>query len=277
MARHTLSKIEPGHGPMVPEDQWERAGMTPNGRQLFKEQMPVLHKYPDLDMEGERKLQDLKIELAEAKRVSVDEIDFEYGDGIPEDFRIRYDFIVRRHRVWARHFQTDQKLYPRNDHKVVWVERMFFVESDGQFNQYKHIYTPPSPEELAALERAGKAGELLEELSGMIVDMGMDAESFLHAVRAGRAVLDQEDEEPAMAVPTPDEDEGVPDAADDAQASAEAADDAEEDVEYPVNLGFGRWELSNGTVIEDSKKPAALKAEEQIQEKKKAMSDIPEV
>lgn len=278
----TLRQLEPLHGPFHPHPDWKRVGMTPRGDQLFKERLPQIQKYPDLDMDGEKLVAELRDELSEdlpSQFPDPDAIDFEHGDGIPESYAIRYDMISKRHRVWARHFQTDQKLYPRNDHEVIWIERTFFVESDGMGNQYKHFYNPPTPEQIAAIERDGKIDSFMRELAGMAVDAGMTAEELLAASMAGTAVVPQESasDDDFIAPPGADEDDSAGQARDiDDDPPSNGAAPAD-DVDYPVHRGFGSWELSNGTVTDQGvKKEEAIKLEEEIQAARSAQAAQPD-
>lgn len=166
-----LSRIRQFHGPVVPESQWERAGTTPNGRQLYIERTSRSRAVPDYEdavcdaCEGSKKTKNGKFECPKCS-----------GTGI----------VVGKRR-YAKNPLTGEPLYPKNKPEFYIHERMFFIESDGQGNQYKVDWAPPTPEQIAADAHTRAVAEMLPKLAGALVDTGLGMDEIVERLTAPRA------------------------------------------------------------------------------------------
>ena len=164
-----MTRIEQMHGPVVPESGWERAGTTPEGRQLYIERTPRSRAVPDYE--------DAVCEVCDgAKKVKGNDCPACNGTGMTEGKR-RY----------AKNPQTGEPLYPKNKPEFYIHERMFFIDSDGQGNQIKIDWAPPTPEQIAANEHAKAVAGMIPRLAGALVDSGLDMDEIIDRLTAPKA------------------------------------------------------------------------------------------
>lgn len=222
-----LTSIQPMHGPVVPAENWKMHGMTPDGRQLFTERFRMNKAIPDMiGMTDDEVL----AEMALAKK-----------EGRP----------MKGERRWRQHPVNNQPLVPMNRRRIVDVERMFFVASEGNFNQGKIFYVPPTAEELEAAKRDGKVATVLRSLAEALVDKNSHLsveEIVARMVAGGPVVADRETYEQAFGEP--------------GQRVEGAFTPPDPDIEYPLDIRAAkgknkrRWKLSNGQEFEGTKDEA---------------------
>jgi hypothetical protein len=213
-----LTRIKPMHGPVVPAPNWTPAGVTPDGRQLFIERFKTNDAVPDY-------LPPTADEIEAAKREGRE---------------------PQGERRWRRHPINAEPLVPMNKRNIIDVERMFYVDSQGNFNQEKMFYTPPTPEELAAAKREGKMEAVMRKLAEGLVDSPLDPDEIVARLLKVGVTPTREEYESAfdeaaqqVVVPEPADELGDVDA-----------------TEYPLSVGKNKWQLSSGIVFKGNKKEA---------------------
>ena len=149
------SQLKPQHGPVVIDPAWEQSGVTPDGRQLFTERFRTNRAQPDIQPPSPEEIARAEAEGREP-----------HGE-----------------RRWKRHPINGEPLYPMNKRKIVEVERTFYIESQGNFNQEKMFYTPPTAEEIAAAEREGRMAEIQSMFFGQLADSGLTPEEIMQRVQ----------------------------------------------------------------------------------------------
>ncbi len=152
--------IQKQHGPVVPEAGWKMAGMTPIGQQLYTESIPRSRAVPDYEQ-----IACLNCVGDECRKCS--------GTGI-------YDGP----RIWIKNPLTNAPLYKKNKPEFYTQERMFFIESDGAFNQYKVDWAPPTPEQIEAIRHAKQVAEMVPALASALVDKGLDVDEIVARLTA---------------------------------------------------------------------------------------------
>ena len=215
----TLTRIKPMHGPIIPQENWEMCGMTPDGRQLFTERFRTNKAVPDyegLTTEEILKAQEIKDPVARAK------------------------ILDPSKRRWRKHPLNAEPLVPMNRRRDIQVERVFYVVSEGNFNCAKIFYRPPTKAEIEAASREGKIEEVMRKFAEGLVDQHSHLtadEIVARALKAGPVVADRETYEKEFGEP--------------------GQDVVVDDTKYPLDIGKSkakgkRWRLSNGTEIEGS-------------------------
>ena len=158
--RSTLAKIPKQHGPVVPEAGWKSAGSTPIGQQLYTQSIPMSRAVPlyeeltCTECDGDREL-----------RAGCEECD---GTG-----------KVDGERIWVTNPLNGDRLYPKNKPEFYDQERLFFVESDGAFNQYLVDWAPPTQEEVQAAIHAKQVADMIPNLASALVDKGLDVNEIV--------------------------------------------------------------------------------------------------
>lgn len=225
MARGVLQAIQPLHAELKPPEGAVPFGVTPDGKQLYKEVTRRSRAVPDIDP-------------------------------------------VTGKQRWRKHPTTGDPVYKLNKHKVYDQTRIYFLESGGNGNVMKVDFAPPTPEETAADERAKKVAEMKDTFAEVLVDGNVDPKDLLALVKGGK--VESSEEQPTDTAETAEEtstetsDEQVPD-----------ADEVPEDsTKYPVKLGGGWYELSNGEKIQ-GKEDAVIEAELAVLEAKTAAKEAP--
>lgn len=161
-------------------------------------------------------------------------------------------------RVWKRHPINGEPLYPMNKREDTIVERMFFFESQGNFNVEKHWYAPPTQAELDAAVREKRMAEVMEKFASTLVDSGKSPDELMRRLfEYGPVLTEQEFAEAETGVAA-------------TLAEPVAAVTGEP---YPRKLaGVGRWELSDGTKMQGKRKEAD-EAEALIQQQRAVAQD----
>lgn len=218
-----LTRIKPMHGPIVPQENWRMAGMTPDGRQLFTEHFRMNKAVPDYEgmtTEEILKAMEIKDPVARAKVL---------------------DPSKRR---WRKHPLNAEPLVPMNRRRDVDVERTFYVISQGNFNCEKQFYTPPTEAEIQAAQREGRIESVLRKLAEGLVDKGshLTDDQLVARMLSGGAVLESRE-------------------AYEKQFAEPGQDVVIDDTKYPLDIGKGKmkgkkWRLSNGTEIEGTEDEA---------------------
>ncbi|MCR4339253.1 MAG: zinc finger-like domain-containing protein [Gemmatimonadaceae bacterium] len=163
-----MTRIEKLHGPVVPDPNWERAGTTPEGRQLYIERTPRTRAVPDYEdaicdaCEGSKKTKDMKHDCPKCD-----------GKG-----------MIQGKRRYAKNPLTGEPLYPKNKAEHYVHERMFFIDSDGQGNQVKIDWSPPTPEQIRADLHARAVADMIPRLAGALVDSGLDMDEIVDRLTA---------------------------------------------------------------------------------------------
>lgn len=127
-------------------------------------------------------------------------------------------------RVHQKHQNTGQKLYPMNRPELFTLERVFYLESEGNGNVRKVPYTPPTPEEIAAAERKGKIESMKERVAEVFVDADISPEDLLEFLRSRPYTPQSEIEEEQEEEDLPFVDSTARRAEAEAEAQAEADD-----------------------------------------------------
>lgn len=232
----TIPKL---HGPEIPHPDWEAVGFAPNGKQLFIERFKTNDAVPM--MEPVRN-----------------------PDGTQARDPETGELLERR--VYKRHPINGEPLIPMNKRNIVTVERMFWLESEGNNNVHKHFYTPPTPEEIAAAEREQKIGEVQRAFAESLVDAGWTADEVLKRLTTYGPVLTPEEHEES-------ERERLKAAHD----AALVDEDAGPPVTYPdpVPDTEDEWRLSDGQVFVGSRE-SAEEQEALIQQQRAQAKDVPD-
>lgn len=177
-----LSAMPKLHGEFKPEPGWERAGTTPDGKQLWRERTPRTRPVPDYevltcpDCKGKKQL---KCEECESKTKTQQKSCEECGGTtkVPCE-RCEASGEVQGPRKQRLHPVTGEPLLDKNKAEHYIHERLFYVESDGQGNQYKVDWSPATEEEIAAAERAKKIREVIPAVAGALVDSGLSPDEI---------------------------------------------------------------------------------------------------
>jgi len=141
--------------------------------------------------------------------------------------------IVAGPRLYRKNPVTGENLVPVNKPEPYDQVQVYFLESQGNGNVGKVFYTPPSAEEIAEAQRQRKIAEMQTKFAEVLVDQGYTPDKILEALQ-GRS-------EPS-----------VPDLQE----------------EYPLDLGGGWWQLSDGSKIKHKKSDYAL-----VEEAERAVSE----
>ena len=224
-----LQKIPKIHAQLVPPQNAVMRGTTPDGKQLWYEEIPMSRSVPriipgSVTPENPKGVQEWKKNLA--------------GEGI-YPLRQREDYIWRR---------------------------LYFLESQGNNNVQKVDYVPKTEEQLAAEEKARMVEAMEHALPAALVEAGLTAADLPRILQAGQAQVPVEVDEPEAVEPvaapvvteTTAEVEDV--AEPEAVVEAPVVEPEEKPIHYPVPTGGGWWKLSDGTKIQ-GKKSKAVKAE----------------
>jgi len=171
----TLSRIPVGHGPIVVEAGWEMAGTTPSGQQLYIERTPRSRAVPDHEV----------LECVECSGDKCEKCDWTGG--------------IQGKRIFVKNPMTGEPLYPKNKPEFYTHERMFYVASDGAYNQYKVDWSAPTPDQVAADKHTRDVADMLPALAGALVNAGLSPEEA-----AKRLTTPVPESEPYVA-PTPTE------------------------------------------------------------------------
>lgn len=143
-----------------------------------------------------------------------------------------------------KHAITGQPLYSiyKHEHYVETID--FYLESEGNFNVRMIPWLPPSPEEVATAERERRLREARAALDEALADAEIDPKALIAFLRRAR----------------PDEAEELAPANEDGETA---------DLAYPVHLGFGNWQLSDGSMVK-GKKDKAIEAESKVSDDARA-------
>jgi Zn-finger nucleic acid-binding protein len=163
-----MSRITQLHGPVVPEAGWERAGTTPDGRQLYIERTPRTRAVPDYE--------DVICGTCDGSKVT--------AVGKHECPQCSGTGMMEGRRRYAKNPLTAEPLYPKNKAEHYIHERMFFIDSDGQGNQFKIDWAPPTPEQVAADVHTREVAAMVPRLAGALVDSGLDLEEIVKRLTA---------------------------------------------------------------------------------------------
>ena len=233
MARHHTA-IPKQHGQWEPENNWEPVGRAINGKQLWVERFQ--------DNEPEPMMETIKGPDGTAI------IDPETGE-------------PKQRRVFKRHPVNGEPLYPMNRRNIVTRERMFYVESQGNWNVEKHFYTPPSEEELREIDRKERIQELKDTFFAKLADTGLSPDELMRRLQTYGPVMT---------------DEQIAEADEHAGVVPEPAGDSADEKDYPLKLaGRNQWELSNGTIYTGDEE-GALDAELEVLQRREEMASVPE-
>lgn len=223
-----MLRIQPQHGEFIPSPDWEPAGVAPNGRQLYRERFRTNEAVPMME-------------------------EVLNHDGSPVvDSRTGK---TKMKRVWKRHPINGEPLYPMNQRNIVVKERLFFAESQGNYNVEKHFYKPPTAEEIARAEREGKVTEMYRTFAEALVDTGLTPDEVVRRLTQYGPVMTTEQL---------------------AEAERHAAIGLDEDPtqEYPVQLARGEYRLSDGSTFKGNKS-AAEDAEIEVMRRREEARDNP--
>jgi hypothetical protein len=174
---------------------------------------------------------------------------------------------------WKTDRRTGERITAIRKPKIVKVEKLFYLEDQGNGHVEMVDYAFPTEAELAAQERKKK----IEAMGGgriaeLLVDHGLSAEDAVErlarlsvdsmvddSVDIGQQMLEQVD-----ALSMPDEIVHVGNIPDGVPTVVESSPEQEPEVEYPIPApGVGRWEHSDGT-ISKGKKAEAIEREKEI-------------
>ena len=166
----TLTRIQPLHGPVVPPAHWEMAGSTPpmgsdpGGRQLYTESIPRSRAVPDYE----------QVECTEC-----------FGERQEEPCQeCNGTGKVDGERRWKVNPLNGERLYPMNKPELYTQHRMFYIQSDGQGNQYKVDWAPPTPEQIEAIRHDKAVADMVPALASALVDKGLDVDEIVRRLTA---------------------------------------------------------------------------------------------
>ena len=164
----TLSRIQPLHGPVVPPATWEMAGSTPKGQQLYTESIPRTRAVPDYE----------QIECTECFGERQDEPCEECNGTGKVDGEQR----------WKVNPLNGERLYKINKPEFYTQHRMFYVESDGQGNQLKVDWSPPTPEQIEAIRHDKEVADMVPALASALVERGLSVDEIVSRLTTDPAV-----------------------------------------------------------------------------------------
>ena len=242
-----LQKIPKIHAQLIPPQTAVTKGSTPDGKQLWYEEIPMSRSVP---------------------RILPGSVTPETPKGVQE---------------WKKDL-AGQGIYPlRQREDYIW-KRLYYLESQGNNNVEKVDYVPPTKEHLAAIERARRVVAMKDSLAEALVDGGVTPENLVATLQAGQVRVPVEVEEvpetvgpvvevtTAAAEPTAEVEvvEMVPEVAVAPEPVPEPVAEKPEvpEVTYPVMYAPGRWKLSDGSKLQ-GKKVKAVRAEKALQKAEK--------
>ena len=229
MARQVLQKIKPFHPPEAfkPPKAAEAAGVTPDGKQLFRRTVQCVRAVPRYATtpEAVKRLAELEAQGASATEIA----QTMNREGL---------------RQYRKNQMTGELAYPLNRAEQYMEERTFYVESQGNGNNTLVSYSPPTPEQLAAEGRRRKVAALGGgRLAEVLVDQDITPEELAAVIKGRRGVP-----EPVFAgLPeiTVEDDAGFIDEGDSPVGAVTPADmevEPESDEDEPVKKHKrGRW------------------------------------
>ena len=175
----TLSRIQPFHGPVVPPASWDMAGATPRGQQLYTEDIPRSRSVPDYE----------QVECKECFGELTEERCKECNGSGKVDGEQR----------WKVNPLNGERLYKINKAEFYTQHRMFFVESEGNGNQRKIDWAPPTPEQIEAIRHDKEVADMVPALASALVDRGLSVDEIVNRLTAEPAT-----QEPVV-TPAPEE------------------------------------------------------------------------
>lgn len=270
-----LSRIEPLHSTLVAPQDVEMRGMTPQGDQLFYEEIPrtmavpklvpsTIKIGPCLDCGGDSRT---------GKRGSGKIVDTEWDcyrcDGKGE------------HEIGDQEFKKDpagNRVYPLNRHKRYTQRRLYFIRSQGNANNEKVDYRAPTEREVAEQERSAGIAKMQETLAATLFDEGFTPQELVAKLRGGPGVKREAQtvgpngpvepgDGPVVETEPPVEIKNTEPLG---EMATDGPTEPDPDKTYPYPLGGGHYELSNGDKARGE--DAALKAEIEIQDARKEMA-----
>ena len=232
-----LQKIPKIHAQLIPPQTAVTKGSTPDGKQLWYEEIPMSRSVP---------------------RILPGSVTPENPKGVQE---------------WKKDL-AGQGIYPlRQREDYIW-KRLYFLESQGNNNVEKVDYVPATKEQLAAAEHARRVVAMKDRLAEALVDGGVTPENLVATLQAGQVRVPVEVEAPAepeavepVAGLAPEAVVAEPTAEVEAAVEPEAVVEAPPKVTYPVMYAPGRWKLSDGSKLQ-GKKVKAVRAEKALQKAK---------
>lgn len=136
-----------------PGKDWEEAGRTPWGAQLYR--------------------------VVEKRSGNAPE--YETGP----DGDILTDHNGNPVRAWVRSEISGQKLYPKNRPTYFTIERLFYAFDEGNGNVRMEPYRPPTPEEIEAAKRAKKIEAMQAAWAEKLADSDMSLDELFEAFMRG--------------------------------------------------------------------------------------------
>ncbi len=226
----TLAKIKPLHAPLIPDPRWKIAGATPDNRPLYEEVSKRSRGVPELDDEGEKKMKKLREKYPDNPNGSLSSA----------LLGSKAYHTLRRgpHRQWKTHPVNNEPLLPKNRLELYTLTRTFFLESQGNGNVQKTYWTPPTPEELAALKRDDKILEMGRAMATALVDSDITPAEMVEMIRSGKAIREVSEEQEGHIRETGE------------------IRYPEPDVEYPQMIKPKQYRLSNGDEFKGKKAEA---------------------
>lgn len=238
----TLAKLQPLHPELVPPQGAQPFGVTADGKhQLYKLVTRRSRSVPKLSVKADALLKDARANLT--------------GD----DLAAAEALIVKEHQEFRKHATTGEPMYGLRQPEIYDNTEIFYLESQGNGNVVKVPYKFPTPEELAAVDRARRVEAMKDTMAEALVDAGVTPETLVQRL--------SQIKEPVMA----------PAAVAGGQVTPPAADDVPpvDLSKYPEDLGGGYWRFSNGDKAQ-MKKDAARETEDRLQAARKAAAETPE-
>lgn len=199
--------------------------------------------------------------LARIKKITITENlppDGSVAVGTTPDGKVLYKHVSDRvravpkldangNREYAKNPMTAEPLYPKNAPEFYKLERLFYLEDQGNGNNSLVPYYPPSDEELAKEVRTLKVKAMEGKLAEALVDHGIGPDELLAGlakIKAGGGI-EGANPAPVASVPT-----------------LELVE-----IPEPEHLGAGWYRLSNGDKFRGTKDDA-FDAEKRLQEAK---------
>lgn len=189
----TLSRIPKLHGTLVPAAHWKMAGAVPpsgsnpGGQQLYTESIPRHRAVPDYEQV------ECKGCFGERQEEPCQECN---GTG-----------TVDGEQRWKVNPLNGERLYKINKPEFYTQQRMFYIQSDGQGNQYKVDWAPPTPEQIEAIRHDKAVADMVPALASALVDRGLSVDEIVSRLTADTAApkpaLVPEGPVPAAGAPEP--------------------------------------------------------------------------
>ena len=222
-----LQKIPKIHPQLIPPQGAVQRGTTPDGKQLWYQEIPMSRSVPDIIP----------------------------GTETPDNPKGEQRYKMNL---------AGEKVYPLfKAERYIW-KRLYFLESEGNGQVNMVPYVPLTKEQIAAEERRKKIVAMKDSMAEAFVDAGVLPDNLLATLRAAQTQVPVKVDEPEIVEPVAARHPDAPTAEVETVAEPVKAPPEKPAIHYPTTSGGGWWVLSDGSKVQ-GKKAKAVKAEKALQ------------